>query len=82
MFFPRYPEIAELDLEWYAVPAFSYFLFEVGGIKFPCSPFTGWWTLQEIAIRAYLDYHGFNLSEARNNPMKSKTMHIKSPSLV
>ena len=61
----RHPEIADLDLEWYAVPAFSYFLFEVGGIKFPCSPFTGWWTLQEIAIRAYLDYHGFNLSEVQ-----------------
>ncbi|GFX52482.1 uncharacterized protein TNCV_4324981 [Trichonephila clavipes] len=38
----RYPWFEDLDIEWYALPAVSSMLFDVGGLEFPAAPFNGW----------------------------------------
>jgi nitric-oxide synthase, bacterial len=50
----RHPELdwfAELGLRWYAVPAISDMYLEVGGIRYPAAPFSGWYMCTEIGSR-------------------------------
>ena len=61
---PRLESFAELDLEWYGLPAVSGMLLEVAGIQFPACPFSGWYALSEIATRDLLDEHRYNLKQA------------------
>jgi nitric oxide synthase oxygenase domain/subunit len=35
-------EFRKLDLKWYALPALSSMVLEIGGIEYPCCPFNGW----------------------------------------
>lgn len=59
----RYPWFSELDLQWYALPAVSSMLFDVGGIEFPAAPFNGWYMVTEIGSRDLCDPHRFNILE-------------------
>lgn len=45
---PSYPELKNLGLKWAAVPAISNFMMTLGGIKYPCSPFNGWFVSIEV----------------------------------
>ena len=40
--FSRYPWFEELGLRWYALPAVSCLMLDVGGVEFPACPFNGW----------------------------------------
>jgi nitric-oxide synthase len=52
---PEYPWFAELGLKWHALPAISNMLLEVGGVRYPAAPFSGWYMLTEIAARNFAD---------------------------
>jgi len=58
---PWYPWFAELGLKWHALPAISSMLLEVGGIRYPAAPFSGWYMLAEIAARNFADESRYNL---------------------
>jgi len=58
---PEYPWFADLGVRWYAVPVISDMILEVGGIRYPCAPFNGWYMLSEIACRNLTDEHRYNL---------------------
>ncbi|GFY69808.1 nitric oxide synthase [Trichonephila inaurata madagascariensis] len=60
---PKYPWFEDLDIEWYALPAVSSMLFDVGGIEFPAAPFNGWYMVTEIGARDLCDPHRFNILE-------------------
>ena len=46
--------IASLGLEWYPLPGVSWLLTEIGGLQFPATPFTGWYSSIEI-LRDFLE---------------------------
>lgn len=52
---------AELGLRWYALPAVSNMLLEIGGLEFPAAPFNGWYMSSEIGTRNLCDSHRYNL---------------------
>ena len=62
---PRYPEFESLNLEWFALPAVCSMLFEIGGVDFPAAPFSGWYSLPEVAQRDLLDKQRYNLAEVK-----------------
>ena len=63
----RYPALDEMRLEWFALPAVSSMMFDVGGIQFPASPFSGWYSLAEVATRDFMDKQRYDLSEVPKN---------------
>lgn len=52
-----------MDIEWYAIPAVSGMLLDVGGIEFPAVPFSGWYMGTEIACRDLCDISRYNILE-------------------
>ncbi|GAB6030176.1 hypothetical protein CHUAL_005852 [Chamberlinius hualienensis] len=60
---PQFEWFSELDLRWYAVPAVSSMLFDVGGIEFPAVPFNGWYMVTEIGCRDLCDVKRYNVLE-------------------
>ena len=64
---PTLPQLDQLNLQWYGLPAVSGMLLEVGGLQFPACPFSGWYCLTEVATRDLLDEHRYNL------------LHVKEP---
>ncbi|XP_071038207.1 nitric oxide synthase-like protein isoform X4 [Parasteatoda tepidariorum] len=60
---PKYPWFKDLNIQWYALPAVSSMLFDVGGLEFPAAPFNGWYMVTEIGARDLCDPHRFNILE-------------------
>ncbi|XP_040211347.1 nitric oxide synthase, endothelial isoform X2 [Rana temporaria] len=60
---PQYEWFAELGLKWYALPAVSSLLLEIGGLEFPAAPFNGWYMSTEIGMRNLCDSSRYNISE-------------------
>nr|ALQ78661.1 inducible nitric oxide synthase [Tigriopus japonicus] len=60
---PRYPQFEKLGLEWFALPAVSSMMFEIGGLEFPAAPFSGWYSLPEVAVRDILDKQRYNMAK-------------------
>ncbi|XP_075683937.1 nitric oxide synthase 3 isoform X2 [Rhinoderma darwinii] len=60
---PTYEWFAELGLKWYALPAVSSLLLEIGGLEFPAVPFNGWYMSTEIGMRNLCDSYRYNISE-------------------
>lgn len=58
---PEYPFFVELGLKWYAVPAVSDVLFDLGGVKYTAAPFNGWYMATEIGARNFSDPDRYNL---------------------
>ncbi|KAM8980401.1 nitric oxide synthase 3 isoform 1-T1 [Sarcophilus harrisii] len=52
-----------LGLRWYALPAVSNMLLEIGGLEFPAVPFSGWYMSSEIGMRNLCDPHRYNILE-------------------
>ncbi|MEV5972168.1 nitric oxide synthase oxygenase [Streptomyces sp. NPDC051921] len=60
----RHPEhswFAELGLRWYAVPAISDMVLEIGGVRYPAAPFNGWYMGTEIGARNLADAERYDL---------------------
>ncbi|EEC05792.1 nitric oxide synthase, putative, partial [Ixodes scapularis] len=60
---PKYESVGEMGLEWYAVPAVSGMMLDLGGVEFTACPFNGWYMVTEIAVRDFCDVQRFNLAE-------------------
>ena len=58
---PTLKAIDAMNLEWFALPGVSGMLFEVGGMQYPACPFSGWYSVNEVATRDLLDEHRYNL---------------------
>lgn len=58
-----YEWFADLGLKWYALPAVSSLLLEIGGLEFPAVPFNGWYMSTEIGMRNLCDSYRYNISE-------------------
>ena len=66
-------------IEWYALPAVSGMLLEIGGIQFPTCPFSGWYAVTEIATRDLLDEHRYNLLQVSTQireQMSGPDLHV------
>lgn len=50
-----------MGLKWYAVPAVSCLLLDIGGLEFTAAPFNGWYMNTEIAARNFGDEYRYNL---------------------
>ncbi|MEJ1279587.1 nitric oxide synthase 2 inducible [Cricetulus griseus] len=60
---PTLEWFAALGLRWYALPAVSNMLLEIGGLEFPAAPFSGWYMSSEIGMRDLCDPHRYNILE-------------------
>ncbi|XP_044150136.1 nitric oxide synthase, endothelial-like isoform X1 [Bufo gargarizans] len=60
---PNYEWFADLGLKWYALPAVSSLLLEIGGLEFPAVPFNGWYMNTEIGMRNLCDTYRYNICE-------------------
>jgi nitric-oxide synthase len=58
---PEHPWFQSLGLKWYALPAVSDVLFDVGGVKYTAAPFNGWYMATEIGARNFSDPQRYNL---------------------
>ena len=61
----RHEWFKDLGLKWYALPAVSSMLLEVGGLEFSACPFNGWYMGTEIGVRDFCDYQRYNILEVR-----------------
>jgi nitric-oxide synthase len=57
---PRYPWFAELGLKWFALPAVSGMVLDMGGIQYP-APFNGFYMGTEIGGRNFSDTYRYNM---------------------
>ena len=57
---PNYRWFAQLNLEWYALPAISSMILVTPSEIFPAAPFSGWYMSTEIGVRNLGDSHRYN----------------------
>ncbi|XP_034100432.2 nitric oxide synthase isoform X1 [Drosophila albomicans] len=60
---PKFEWFSDLGLRWYALPAVSSMLFDVGGIQFTATTFSGWYMSTEIGCRNLCDTNRRNMLE-------------------
>ena len=58
---PTIPGLAELGLRWWGFPSICDNVLSIGGINYPCAPFTGWYLAPEISARDFTDTYRYNL---------------------
>lgn len=58
---PRYEWFEKLGLKWYALPAVSSMVFDIGGIQYTCAPFNGFYMGTEIGGRNFSDTYRYNM---------------------
>ncbi|MCP2338137.1 nitric oxide synthase oxygenase [Actinomadura rupiterrae] len=58
---PDFPWFADLGLRWHAVPAVCDMTLEIGGLTYPCAPFSGWYMGTEIGARNLADADRYDL---------------------
>uniref|UniRef100_A0A673XYJ7 Nitric oxide synthase, inducible n=1 Tax=Salmo trutta TaxID=8032 RepID=A0A673XYJ7_SALTR len=75
---PQYKWFQDLGLKWYAVPAVSNMLLEIGGLEFPACPFNGWYMGTEIGVRDFCDYQRYNILEEVGRRMGLETHKLSS----
>nr|KAF6457864.1 nitric oxide synthase 2 [Rousettus aegyptiacus] len=75
---PKYEWFQELELKWYALPAVSNMLLEVGGLEFPGCPFNGWYMGTEIGVRDFCDVQRYNILEEVGRRMGLETHKLTS----
>jgi nitric-oxide synthase, bacterial len=62
---PDFGWFAGLGLRWYAVPVITDMYLEVGGIRYPCAPFNGWYQAStEVGVRNLGDPDRYNMLPA------------------
>lgn len=57
---PHYEWFQTLNLQWYALPAISNMVLEIGGILYPFAPFNGWYMVTEVGSRNLGDRDRYN----------------------
>jgi len=57
---PDVPEVARLGLRWYALPCVTNLVLTIGGIDYPCAPFSGHYIATEVASRDLADQERFD----------------------
>lgn len=68
-----------MNLRWYALPAVSSMLFDVGGIQFTATTFSGWYMSTEIGCRNLCDTNRRNILEVcKSHKVKFKKKTLKS----
>ncbi|XP_023692108.2 nitric oxide synthase 2b, inducible [Paramormyrops kingsleyae] len=70
---PQYEWFGDLQLRWYALPAVSNMLLEVGGLEFPACPFNGWYMGTEIGARDFCDPQRYDMLETVGSKMGLET---------
>ncbi|XP_030632223.1 nitric oxide synthase 2b, inducible [Chanos chanos] len=75
---PQYEWFRDLGLRWYALPAVSNMLLEIGGIEFPACPFNGWYMGTEIGVRDFCDTQRYNILEEVGRRMGLETHKLSS----
>lgn len=70
-FSPRYEWFKELNLKWYALPAVSNMMLEIGGLEFTACPFSGWYMGTEIGVRDFCDTSRYNILEVMSSTERS-----------
>ncbi|XP_033628503.1 nitric oxide synthase, brain-like [Asterias rubens] len=60
---PKYDWFAELGIKWYALPAVSSMMLDLGGLEFIACPFNGWYMVTEIGARDICDPNRLNYLE-------------------
>lgn len=58
---PDLPWFADLGLEWYAFPTMSNRRLEIGGLRYPAAPFSGWYVNTEIGARNLADTDRYDM---------------------
>jgi nitric-oxide synthase, bacterial len=58
---PDHPWFEALQLKWYALPALSGMLLQIGGVKYPAAPFSGWYVGTEVGARDLADIQRYNV---------------------
>ncbi|MFD9683015.1 nitric oxide synthase oxygenase [Rhodococcus sp. NPDC059969] len=58
---PEYSWFADLGLKWHAVPAVADMNLDIGGIVYPCTPFSGWYVSTEVGARNFSDGDRYNM---------------------
>jgi len=61
---PEFEWFAELGLRWHANPAISNLVLDVGGVRYPAAPFSGWYVSSEIGARNLSDEARYNMLPA------------------
>uniref|UniRef100_A0A8C1JL52 Nitric oxide synthase, inducible n=1 Tax=Cyprinus carpio TaxID=7962 RepID=A0A8C1JL52_CYPCA len=75
---PQYKWLKDLNLRWYALPAVSNMLLEIGGLEFPACPFNGWYLGTEIGVRDFCDTQRYNVLERVGRHMGLETQKLSS----
>jgi nitric-oxide synthase len=57
---PEFEWFEELGLRWHALPAIADMRLEIGGVSYPCAPFSGWYMGTEIGARNLSDQRRYN----------------------
>uniref|UniRef100_A0A8D0C3I7 Nitric oxide synthase n=1 Tax=Salvator merianae TaxID=96440 RepID=A0A8D0C3I7_SALMN len=63
---------------WYALPAVSNMLLEVGGLEFTACPFNGWYMGTEIGVRDFCDAQRYNILQEVGRKMGLETSKVSS----
>lgn len=58
---PNYKWFAGLGLKWHAVPAVANMDLEIGGLTYPCAPFSGWYVSTEVGARNFSDTDRYDM---------------------
>ena len=61
--FHRFEWFKDMQLRWYALPAVSNMMLEIGGLEFTACPFNGWYMGTEIGVRNFCDTQRYNILE-------------------
>ncbi|KAK1173522.1 nitric oxide synthase, endothelial-like [Acipenser oxyrinchus oxyrinchus] len=75
---PTFEWFAELDLKWYALPAVSNMMLEIGGLEFTAVPFNGWYLGSEVGVRNFCDNYRYNILEEVGRRMGLDTKKTSS----
>lgn len=75
---PDHPWFSSLGLKWYAVPLIADMVLEIGGLRYTCAPFNGWYMLTEIASRNLGDVQRYNLLPVVAEHLKLDTSSPKT----
>lgn len=74
---PDFPWFAGLGLRWYAVPVICDMYLDAGGVRYPASPFNGWYQAStEVGVRDLGDVARYNILPAVAHGMGLDTSRL------
>ncbi|XP_072921558.1 nitric oxide synthase 1 isoform X1 [Hemitrygon akajei] len=75
---PKFQWFEDLKLKWYALPAVSNMLLDIGGLEFTACPFNGWYMGTEIGVRDFCDVARYYVLEEVAKRMGLNTGNVSS----